>query len=405
MRGRVLFLLMTLLTLAAARPVAAQTTTPTDPDMSLIRLGPFAINPSLILRDLGRDENVFNENENPKSDFTFTIVPAVEVVFKPRGMRFAYSAASEYVYYKDYEEERSTNLSSAVRADFTLAWFRPYVLATGANTSQRLNAEVDARALHHERVYGGGVTIKVGSRLDFGASGRTTRLRFEEGSTFRGEDLARSFDSDTDLIEGSAGVQLTPFTHLSINVSREEQTFRLDPARDSESIRVTPLFSFSPEAVLNGSLAIGYRNFKPRSQQLEAFSGFVATATLGTTLWNRHRVETVFGRDIRYSYENDTPYYLATGGNITVTTEIVGPFDVRGTGSHQLLAYRGTSPTGERPGDDSVTSYGGGVGYRIRERLRLGLNAEWTHRDSQLSLEREYRNRRIFVSMTWGREI
>jgi hypothetical protein len=310
------------------------------------------------------------------------------------------------VYYRDYESERSTNLSSSVRADVTLGWFLPYVLARATNSRQRYNAEVDERARHRERVYGGGFGIKVGTRLNFGASGRTIRLRFDEDETFRGESLARSFDSDINAIEGSAGFQLTPFTLFSVVLSREQQRFEIAQERDSDSIRVTPMFAFSPEAVLNGSIAIGYRRFKPRTTALPGYSGLVATVTIASTLWNRHRVETVFGRDLRYSYNEDTPYYLATGGSLTVTSQLVGPFDILLTGSRQLMAYRGlgTAAT-ERPGDDTVGSYGGGVGYRFREQLRVGLNAEWIRRGSDLAADREYRNRRIFASLTWGKQL
>jgi hypothetical protein len=397
-------LLIALLTAVAAVPAAAQTATTLDPDTSVIRVGPFGINPSFIIRDVGREENVFNERDNPKSDFTFTLVPQAEVVFKPRVMRLAYTTAIEYVYYRKYDSERSTNQSSSARADFTLAWFRPYVLASGTNTRQRLNHEIDARARHRVRVYGGGFGIAVGTRMTLGASAWTTRLRFDENVSFRGEELARSFDSDIDGLEGSAGFQLTPFTRISLAVSHEDQRFRLAGERDSESIRVTPTFAFSPEAILNGSIAIGYRRFKPRTNALPGFSGFVATATVGSTIWNRNRLEIVFGRDIRYSYDGDTPYYLSTGGTVTVTTELVGPFDMRWTGTRQLLAYRAFRGA-QRPGDDTVTGYGGGFGYRLRERLRLGLNAEWSRRDSDLALDREYRNRRIFASLTWGKQL
>lgn len=399
-------LLLAVLFTAAAVPAAAQAIPPPDPDTPLIQAGPFGISPTLMLRDFGRDENVFNERDNPRGDFTFTIVPRAEILFKPRALRISYITSSEYVYYRTYESERSTNLSSAVRVDLSLGWFQPYALATGTNTRQRFNQEVDVRARHRELVYGGGFGLKLGTRLTLGASARTTRLRFDE-ATFRGEDLAASFDSDIDAFEGSAGLQLTPFTLFSVAVSHEEQRFRVAGERDSDSLRITPTFAFSPEAVLNGSIAIGYRRFTPRSAALAAYSGLVATATVGTTLWNRHRVEGVFARDIRYSYERDTPYYLATGGNVTVTSQIAGPFDLRLTGSRQSLAYRGVqrSPALERPGNDTVTSYGGGIGYRIRDQLRLGLNTEWSGRDSQLSLDREFRNRRIFASVTWGKQI
>lgn len=398
-------LLAVLFTAAASVPAAAQITPPPDPDTPLIQAGPFGISPSLLLRDFGRDENVFNERDNPRGDFTFTVVPRAEIVFRPRAVRLTYLTALEYVYYDTYESERSTNLSSSVRADFTLGRFFPYVLASGTNTRQRLNAEVDARARHQQRVYGGGASVRVGTRLTFGAGGRTTRLRFEEGS-FRGEDLATSFDSDTDVIEASGTLQLTPYTRVSVIVSHEEERFRVATERNADSLRITPTFTFSPEAVLNGSIAVGYRKFSPESRAVPAYSGLVATATVGTTLWNRHRVEMVFGRDLRYSYERSTPYYLTTGGNVTVTSQLGGHFELRLTGTRQLLAYRGISVTGtERPGDDTVTGYGGGLGYRVRELLRLGVNVDWSSRDSDLSGDREYRNRRIFASVTWGKQI
>ena len=175
-----------MLTIAAAVPAAAQITPPPDPDVPLIQVGPFGISPTLLLRDLGRDENVFNERDDPKGDFTFTLMPRAEILFKPRNVRIAFTAATEYVYYRDYSSERSTNLSSAVRADVTLGWFLPYVLATGTNTRQRLNPEIDERARHNERVYGAGFGIKVGSRLTLGASGS-----YHTSSVRGGDDLSR----------------------------------------------------------------------------------------------------------------------------------------------------------------------------------------------------------------------
>jgi hypothetical protein len=400
-------LMMGLVAIAAVAPAGAQTTQSSDPDTSTIRLGPLGITPTLMLRELGRDENVFNERENPKSDFTFTVEPRADLVFRPRGLKVTFTTASQYVYYREYKSERSTNTSAAVRVDFLLARFQPFVIASGKNTRERLNQEVDERARHHERVLGGGLNIKIGTRLTVGASARTTRLTFdEEANDFRGEDLARSFNNTNDAVDASAALQLTPFTLLTVAVTHEDQRFPLAPERDARSIRVSPTFSFSPEAVLTGSVSVGFRRFMPRTSALEPFTGVVAAATIGSTLWNRHRVEVLFGRDLRYSYETDTPYYLATGGTVTVTTQLVGPFDVRATGTRHLLEYRGNQTTlGEPdPGDDTATGYGFGAGYRIRERLRLGINADWSRRESQISSDREYRNRRIFASLTWGNQ-
>jgi hypothetical protein len=392
------------LALVHAIPAGAQSTQGVDPDASTTHLGPIGITPTFFLRAVGRDDNVFNDAVNPKSDYTFTLVPGAKMLLKPRFLRLEYITSTEYVYYRQYKTERSTNNSSGLRVQFNLARIQPYVTTTGSSSKERINTEVDKRARHRERMYGGGVGVKLGSRFTLGSAVRFTRLEFDPGATFRGEDLARNFNSDLRSIETSAIIELTPFTSFTLAVSREQQLFAQSHERDSDSWRVTPTFSFSPQAVLNGAISFGYRRFTPRSPALPAFSGLVATATAGTTLWSRYRLDMIFGRDLRYSYQADTPYYLMTGGTLTVTVSLAGPFDLQANGSRQILAYRGNLVTlnTKLPGDDTVTGYGGGFGYRPIERLRIGINAGWSQRDSQLASDREFKNRRIFGALTWG---
>ena len=231
---------------------------------------------------------------------------------------------------------------------------------------------------------------------------RRTDLSFDPGTTFRGADLSRSFDSRLNCIDTSVGVDLTPFTTISVAVSEEQQRFTFARERDSQSYRIAPTVTFSPDAILKGSLAIGYRRFTPKSSALPAYSGLLAAVNLGTVFLGRHHLDGSFTRALRYSYDETTPYYLTTGGSVTMTSEIFGPVDVRLTGSRQLLDYRGLGGTAARPGNDTLTGYGLGAGYRIRDRLRVGANADWWRRESQLSASRGFRNRRIYASVTWG---
>ena len=66
--------MLTLLALLAAAPLFAQTITPaadTDPaDAARFRLGAFRFTPSIAISNIGRDNNVFNEADDPKSDTT-----------------------------------------------------------------------------------------------------------------------------------------------------------------------------------------------------------------------------------------------------------------------------------------------------------------------------------------------
>ncbi len=65
------------------------------------------------------------------------------------------------------------------------------------------------------------------------------------------------------------------------------------------------------------------------------------------------------------------------------------------------MAYRAL-PGEPDPGRDRVILYGGGFGYRIRDRLRFVAEIEFWHRTSERDDTREYRNKRIVTSVSWG---
>jgi hypothetical protein len=397
--------------LALAAPARAQNPAPDPLESATIRIGSLGINPSLVLQNLGRDNNVFNEHVNPKSDFTFTLTPRADVFLHPRGVRLTFTTASDLVYYQKYTSERSTNDLLQARAELDLWRFQPFASISARNTHARYNEEIDTRAHHRDHSYSGGLRMRLGTRATVSATLRRSLLRFDGADCaadqaspecFRGQDLATTMNSRIDAVEGAVGFDLTPITSFSLAFSQEQQRFDSSRERDSDSLRFTPTLSFSPDGLLRGSASLGYRRFTPKSAALAKYAGLVAGVNLGATLYGRHKVDANFSRDIRYSYETDPPYYLATGVGLTWTTKLVGPMDVRLTGQRQLMDYREAGIETSLP-NDIFTSYGGGFGYTIRENFRVGLDAEWSQRRSDRDASREYDNRRIFASMTWGK--
>ena len=71
-----------------ALPMSAQSD-PTDPGAARgrVQLGPLGLTPSVALTNLGIDTNVFNEVDDPKSDFTFTVSPQVDASLRLRRAR------------------------------------------------------------------------------------------------------------------------------------------------------------------------------------------------------------------------------------------------------------------------------------------------------------------------------
>lgn len=409
-RPAVLIVLAALLLLT--RAAAAQQTSQSDQsdqsdplDAAMIRMGSLGINPTFLVHDIGRDDNVFNDSVDPKSDFTFTLSPKAEVLFRPQFVHLDYVAASDYVYYQTYASQRSTNVSSSIRAEFELGRLQPFVTLDGAVSSNRLNEEVDARARHHQTTYGTGVAAKIATRTSVTVGVRRSDLTYDAGSTFRGTDLGTALDDRLEGVDVSGTVELTPFTKASVTVTREEQRFTFTPDRDANLFRIAPTLSFGAQAILRGTASVGYGRLSPISSTLPPWSGVTALVTLGTTVLGRYDLEGTLSREPQYSYDLVTPYYILTGGTLTVTVAIIGPFDVKATGTEQVMSYRSEATGAVVPntiGSDTYESYGGGVGYKIRDRVRLGMNADWSNRASELSLDRTYHNRRIYASLTWG---
>src|SRR5262245_10625440 len=98
---------------AAQTPLPAQTTDPAETIDSVrkdyrVHLGPFYVKPALLVKELGVDTNVFNQTDQPKSDFTTTVTPQADVAvpFAHRGL-FRVMGGLDSVYYAKYATERS----------------------------------------------------------------------------------------------------------------------------------------------------------------------------------------------------------------------------------------------------------------------------------------------------------
>ena len=386
------------LLVAVGLPAPALAQDSDTPPPGTLVFGPLHLKPSLRVTDLGVDNNVFNEPVDPKSDFTFTLTPQADLDMRIRRLRLSYATLVEYVYYQKYESERGTNTSGTARAEYDLGIFRPYVSAQGVNTRKRLNPEVDTRARHHDTIYGTGLAMNVASRTRVFVNLTRMTTSFDEGESFRGSDLQQAFNGQRRTIDGGMSLDLTPVTRFSLTLAREEQRFEFSSDRDSNSWRIVPGFGFSTDGPLRGSASFGFRHFDPVSPDLPGYDGLISSVTVGATLYGRHDLQGVVNRDVQYSYDDSTDYYVGTTTGLIWTTLLGGPFDVRGVVSRTLMDYRAAVDAGS----DTLKVFGVGVGYRFTDRLRLGFNSEWSRRESDRSTDRQYRNHRLFAGLTWG---
>jgi hypothetical protein len=399
MRGRVLSCVIAVVS-ASATPARAQTQAPEAIETMPIHFGALGLRPSISITNVGNDSNVFNEAEHPQQDFTATVVPRLVARVRGGRMTLPYGSAADMVYFKKFTSERSVNANTDIRLDADLGRVQPYASIGWVATNERLNAEIDVRTPRSQRALAGGLRVLMASRTALLVSGRRFTLDFDEGALFKGVDLSRTLNSQADSVDASLQLLLTPLTTFSMTTSLQRDRFEAAPERDSDTLRLLPALQFDPSTLIRGSVAVGYRRFRPLTPALPDYSGLLVQAGLGYTMLARTKFDLDLARDVQYSFEDDEPYYLSTGGRLTVTHQLVGPLDLQAFGGGQTMAYRQSgTPTDVRR--DQVRSYGGGAGYRLRNNMRLGVTWETNRRQSALD-DRDYVRRRIYASLIYG---
>ena len=378
----------------------AQTQPPEPIETMPIHAGPVGLRPSLSVTSAGVDSNVFNSADNAQDDFTATIVPRIVARLRAGRLMFSYGAATDFVYFKDFKDEESVNFGSDVRLDGNLGHLQPYISTGWVSTKDRLNAELDARAPRTQRTIIGGTRILVASRTTLVFNARRADLDFDEGTEFDGADLARNLNSRADSVEAGVQLALTPLTTLNLTTSVQHDRFDSAPERNANTIRVTPSLQFDPTSLIRGTVLVGYRHFETLDPVLPDYSGVIVQVLAGYTLLERTKFDLDLSRDVQYSYEDLEPYYLSTGGRLTVTHQLVGPFDVQAFGGRQSLGYRSTLGA-EESRTDRVETFGAGAGYRFHTQYRVGFTWEHNRRRSDRP-DRRYERDRLFASFTYG---
>jgi hypothetical protein len=380
---------------------------PLPPDASRVqlRIGPATIYPTIALTDFGYDTNVFNQPSDlaPKSDFTFTITPAVHLRLGAFRTLFVAHVAEDLVWYQTYSTERAAN--NAVN----VGWLIPFnrvslkVKAYHATLRDRPGFEIDARSQRTESAYDGLAEARVRPKTFAGISVQRESTNYDKDAVFLDRNLQFELNRVTIGAGASLRYQLTPITSVSLIATRTQSRFEFSPLRDSNSTRGSAVIAFDPLGILSGTVTVGYTSFAPVTPGLPNYKGPAGAVNVSYRLLGTMRISVGAVRDVSFSYDVDQPYYVQTGLSGSVSRALVGPVDVVGRAGNQRLAYRSRVGISEALSNrvDNVTSYGGGVGYHMGRRGRLGLNVDKMTRVSDIS-SRRFDDVRIGASLTYG---
>ena len=401
--ARALAAFVAVLTTSLPAPCQAQTVPALAPDDVSFLLGRVTLFPAFTLRDTGYDSNVFNDPDNPKGDFTLTAQPRLRATVPAAGGILSGGAAIGLVYYATYKDQQSLNRFFEGRYERAASRLRPFVAGTFNYARDRYGPEIDARVAHRETSASAGAELKLTGITSLTGLYRYSTQDYGDDEEFLGSVLGDQLNRVTDLASAGLRYYITPITTLVVDFEVQRDRFETSPIRDSDSWRVMPAAEFGGGGVLTGRVAAGFRKFEPRDALVAPFDGLVAAANVAYTLLGRTRFTVEGTRDVMYSFDVATPYYLLDSGRITVSQPIGGPIDLIGVASADRLRYQALEGLPDPHRVTRTTTFGGGMGFRVGQTVRLGLIYEQTKRSSSDIEQRDYRRHRIFGSVTYGR--
>lgn len=382
-------------------PVASAQQVPTEDPVATapIRLGVFGFGPKFSITNFGWDNNVFNDEEDPKGDLTLTATPAADLWLRTGRGLLSLAGSLDLVYYADYVNLRTLNTRASGEYEYRFNRIRPLALFAVSDVMDRPGYEIDTRVRVFENTLKGGVEFRLASKTFFEIAYRHHESTYADDAFHEGQDLGQVLDRKTNNVDGTLRYRMTSQTTMLVQASSEQERFVYAPERNSNSGRGSVGFELGRLALIRGTAVVGFRSLAAaEGGTIPPFRGLVAAVDVTYTAPSQTRLTARIPRDIEYSYDPLTPYYVQTGVELTVTQRITGRWDVQLQGARNRLAYQSSvDPSAKRT--DFVNYGGGGIGYQLAEQTRLGFNVEYVHRQSLV--EPEYNNFRAFAAVTY----
>jgi hypothetical protein len=370
-----------------------------------VHAGPFYVEPTILLKELGLDTNVFNQAGETAADLTLVLAPqaAVAIPFATRALVKSL-LATDLVYYAQYGSERSVDPQMAVRAEFYGQRVTLYLEEAYLNTRERLNYEIDLRARHLQNELTGGVAYRATTRLTVEIAARQGRIRFDGDDYFGGQRLKETLDRDTRIFTATARHRRNGLTTFGLRYEIQADRFPLSPVRDTNSFRVMPGVELRPRALFNGSAWVGYRHFEPKAAVLPPRAGLVSQLSLSYALLGATVFGVTYDRDYQFAYEARTPYFVDNSLGLFVRRALGGRADVRVNVARHRYDFQPlltepilTGPAVDRV--DTTDNFGVNVGFRVKRQTRAGVGLSYWTRDSTGLDFRNYKGLRIGLTM------
>jgi hypothetical protein len=364
------------------------------------RVGFFFITPSLGLRDVGLDNNVYYEREEqgPVSDYTFTVFATARISYiYQRWMILSVTENPEYVYYFEQGKERGWN--NLISPELKLFLLHRLALSgsySNTKTRYRATAEFNERVDVYREGYRGSLFFETPRGTSIGVSGSTQDVRYGNAPELSNFNSLNRKEQDAKF---EMYYRIGQEKFLFWNGGYSEYRFK-DPLyrwRDAYSYQTSAGIQFPLLGRIRGALSLGYKQLTPRDVSKQGFSGLVGDTSLDIRV-SRFAFRLGFTRDSYFSYWQDNVYFIGnqagTGVSFYATKFLRLDYDFNfGTYDYPEPGIV-RSPSGELEliqRSDDFRSHVAGFVIRVVKNTGVGLMVNsWTRR-SNVSTENRTR--------------
>src|SRR5262245_21867360 len=239
----------------AARPALGQAVEATRPEAPF-RLGPLQLFPTLTLRDIGIDSNVYNSQVR-REDFTYTVSPTLRTVLPIGEARLATRGTMDFRYFQQLKDQQSTSGSLNTQLEGGAGRVRPFGNAGIVRSHERGGYDFDRRAfsLVWQARVGASVSLTPITSFTGWVVGETTS--YDRNQVLDGIVLSDSLDRVARGTATGLRFDLTPFTSITSAIEVDKIRFPHAPQRDANSFRFAPMVQFTHGAIIEGSASAG----------------------------------------------------------------------------------------------------------------------------------------------------
>jgi Putative beta-barrel porin 2 len=355
--------------------------------------GAFWVTPRFRLGTIGIDTNVFYTPTDRRTDFHASGGPGIETVLPLGAARLILDGNLIYVYFAKTESQRRLAGDGKARLEVGRGRARAGMEEAYAHAFERPSYEVDLRVSSETWITRADLAIDFSQRTGIRAEASRQQFDVPRGQDFYGTDVGESLTRDINRVIFSLQYRITPKTALVAEGDYQQDRFRFSSDRNSDSNRIYGGFEVTSTTRLSGRAVGGVRLFRPqggpgRSDKQSPYVNVNLTYTFGpsTTLSGGYL------RDMNFS-AFDPQGATPTVDRRTVSARlekrflgqaslwIYGAYDTFVTdGPITVIDGQGNATTGVR--DDKTWSGGADLGYYFRRRLRIGVAATYTERNS-----------------------